>query len=389
MSQDYYQILGVERDASQDEIKKAYRKLALKYHPDRNPDRADAEERFKQAAEAYSVLGDPEKRARYDRFGSAAFGSGGPSVDPSIFRDFEDLFGGGGFGGIEDLFASMFGGGFAGGGRSSRRGPRRGADLRYQLEIDFEEAIGGTEVKLRIPRHENCPACRGSGAEDGGVANCESCGGRGQVAYRHGFVQIARTCPTCQGAGQVIRNPCRECRGQGRVRAERTVKVRVPPGVDDGVRLRVAGEGDGGSSGAGAGDLYVDISVRPHPRFVRRGADIHSALVVGFPDLVLGGEFVVETVHGERSVELPPGTVPGATVRLRGEGAPLLDRKGRGDHIVHLEALPPRRLGAEERKLWEQLRSIQTDGGGAEGHLKRESDGGRSFFDRLKEFIGG
>lgn len=384
VSKDYYEILGVSRDASQEEVKKAYRLLALKFHPDRNPDAGDAEERFKEAAEAYSVLGDPEKRARYDRFGEAAF-NGGPRVDPSIF---EDIFGAGGFGGLEDLFASMFGGGFAGGGRGRSHG-RRGADLRYRLEIDFEEAARGTEVKMRIPRSEACPACQGSGAAPGGVATCPGCGGRGQVAYSHGFVQIARTCPQCRGRGRIVRQPCEECHGQGRIRAERTVKVRVPAGVDDGMRLRVAQEGEGGDEGGPSGDLYVDISVREHERFVRQGADVHSELVVGFPDLVLGGTFEVETLDGPKKVEIPSGTLPGATARLKGEGVPHLDRGGRGDHIVHLEARPPRKPSAEEKQLWRRLREIQEEAGGAEQHLEAGGREGRSLFERLKEFING
>jgi molecular chaperone DnaJ len=377
---DYYEILGVSREASQDEIKKAYRKLALQYHPDRNPDAPDAEDRFKEASEAYSVLGDPDKRRRYDQFGMAGFGEGGPSVDPSIFEDIFSQFGFGG--GIEDLFSQMFGGGARG------RGRRRGADLRYRLEIDFEQAAFGATERIRVPRSESCPDCRGSGAASGAVTTCEQCRGAGRIVIRHGLMQIARACPACGGTGQRITEPCGKCRGEGRVRTNRTVTVKVPAGIDDGMRLRVEGEGDGGDQGAPPGDLFVDIVVKPHDRFVREGADVHSEMAVGFPDLVLGGDFEVQTLHGSHSVSLNPGTGPGATVRLRGQGMPQISRRGHGDHIVHVTARAPRKMGERERELWEELRQIQEADGGIDGHLQKDPDD-KSFFERIKEFLSG
>ncbi len=382
VSKSHYEILGVSRDASPDEIKKAYRKLALANHPDRNPDDPGAEERFKQAAAAYAVLGDPEKRARYDRFGDEGVGGGAQNVDMSMF---DEIFGSMGFGGgLEDLFSQMFGGG---GSRGRAGGPARGRDLRYQLEVSFEDAAAGTEVKIRVPRSEGCPSCRGSGAKAGGVAGCQTCQGSGRVAYRHGFVQVARACPDCGGSGRVVRDPCDECGGQGRIRTERTVKVRVPSGVDDGMRLRVSGEGEGGHMGGPSGDLYVDVAVAPHESFVRDGVDVHAQLALGFPDLVLGGHFTVETLHGPRELEVPAATAPGSVIRLRGDGIPRIGRNGRGDHLVHLVALPPKRIGDAERGHWEELRRHQTEGGGVEGHLANPDK--RSFFDRVREFLGG
>lgn len=376
---DYYDILGVERSASPDDIKKAYRKLALKFHPDRNPDDPEAEKKFKEASEAYSVLGDPDKRQRYDQFGMAGFGDSGPTIDPSIFEDIFSSFGFGG--GIEDLFGQMFGGG-------ARGGRRRGADLRYRLEISFRDAAFGTTERIRVPRTENCTACSGSGAAPGGLSTCSHCRGAGRVVYRHGLMQIARTCSACGGAGRQVTQPCSECRGQGRVRSHRTLPVRVPAGIKDGMRLRVEGEGDAGEPGAPPGDLYVDISVKPDETFIRHEDDVHSELVLGFPDLVLGGEYTIATLHGEQQVTVPRGTIPGTMIRISGEGMPVLGRRGRGDHVVHVTARPPRRMNDEERELWQQLRTIQSEDGGTEGHLHK-SDEDKTFFERVKEFLGG
>ncbi|MCE5247167.1 MAG: molecular chaperone DnaJ [Candidatus Polarisedimenticolia bacterium] len=378
-NKDFYAILGVERDVSPEELKKAFRRKALELHPDRNRDRADAEEQFKRLNEAYSVLSDPDKRARYDRFGvEGVSGNGGYGhVDPSVFQD---IFGGG-FGGLEDLFASVFGGGeMFGGGRNASSGARGGADLRYALEIDFKEAVFGTEVKLRLPRRETCKTCSGGGAAPGGLATCRTCRGAGRVASRMGFMQIAQTCPRCGGRGQTVERPCADCGGAGRVQSERTVAVRVPAGIDDGMRLRVAGEGDGGVMGGPPGDLYVDVAVRPHEAFVRDGADVHSELRVSFSDLALGGSFDVETVHGAETVDLPAGTEPGSEMRLKGKGVPRLGRRGQGDHVLHVVAKAPKKLGADERKLWEALRVLER--GGTNGADK-------SILDRVKELIGG
>ncbi len=378
---DYYEILGVSREATPEELKKAYRKRAMDLHPDRNPDRHDAEEQFKVLNQAYSVLSDPDKRARYDQFGEAGLGGAagqGPfGADPSVFSD---LFGQGGMGGLEDLFASFFGPGVfggAGGGRAD--GPRQGQDLRYQLDVDFRDAAFGTEVKLRVPRRETCPRCTGSGAQPGGLTTCRTCRGQGRVAARMGFMQIAQTCPHCQGRGRVVEKPCPDCSGAGRIQTERTVKVKIPAGVEDGTRLRVAGEGDGGANGGPAGNLYVDIQVRPHEKFQRDGADVHAVLELTFADLVLGGTFPAETLHGPEEVEVAAGTEPGAEVRLRGKGIPRLGRRGQGDHILHVLARPPKKLTSEERKLWEQLRALRT------GEAAEE----KGLFDKVKDFLGG
>lgn len=378
---DYYAVLGVSRDATAEELKKAYRKRALELHPDRNPDRADAEEQFKRLTEAYSVLGDADKRERYDRYGAAGLGGAGGAgpfgADPSIFTD---VFGQGGFGGLDDLFAQLFGGAFGARGGGSPGGPRAGADLRYELQIELKETATGTEVKLRVPRTESCPRCSGSGAEGGATSTCRTCRGQGRVISRMGFMQVAQSCPTCGGVGRTIDRRCEECRGNGRIQTEKTVKVRVPPGVDDGTRLRVAGEGHGGQFGGPAGDLYVDIAIKPDERFVRDGADLHSEVDVSFPDLVLGRTVTVATIHGTSEVEIPPGTEPGAQVRLDGQGLPRLGRRGQGDHVLHVVARPPRKLSADERTLWEQLREL---------HAARRRDDEKGLFDKVKDFLGG
>jgi len=376
---DYYAILGVSRDATQEEIKRAYRRRALELHPDRNPDRADAEERFKELAEAYGVLSDPDKRARYDRYGPEGF-DGPPPFDPSIF---EEVFGsfGGGFG-LEDLFEHLFGGGLGGPRRGRGPRPRRGRDLAATLELEFEEAVFGVETSLTLHRREPCPACGGSGAAPGGIVTCRTCGGQGRVVVRTGFLQMAHTCPACGGEGRVVRERCRQCRGAGQVEVERKIRVAVPAGVDDGTRLRVAGEGEPGAAGGPPGDLYVDIRVREHPELRREGADVHQELEVGFADLVLGTRLAVETLHGEETVDVPPGTAPGTTLRLRGRGVPRLGRRGRGDHVVHLVARPPRRVPARERELWERLRELEHE------RLARSRRRG-GILERVRRFLRG
>ncbi len=377
--QDYYAILGVSRDAAPEEIKRAYRKRALDLHPDRNPDRADAEEQFKRLTEAYSVLADPEKRVRYDRFGLAGVrGAGAFSPDPSIFAD---LFGGGGLGGLESLFEHFFGPGFFGG-VAPGTGPRDGADIRAPLTIEFSAAAFGVETEVRIRRSESCGACSGSGAAPGGLATCRTCRGEGRVVARMGFVQIAQACPTCRGRGRVIQERCKTCGGAGRVESEKVVPVRVPGGVEDGARLRVAGGGHGGDPGGRPGDLYIDIDVRPHERFVRKGADVHAALVLGFPDLALGGAFSAPTLHGDAIAEVPPGATPGAEIRLRGKGAARLGRRGFGDHVLHILARPPKRLSAQQKKLWEELRALEREAGEERGDE-------RNFIEKLKDLLSG
>jgi molecular chaperone DnaJ len=347
-------VLGLARGASAAEIKKAYRKLAAQNHPDRNPGDTAAEERFKEAAEAYAVLSDSDKRARYDRFGHSGVGVGGgfSGFDPQTFGDFADILG--------DLFG--FGGGFAGGrGRGGRRGVP-GNDLRYDLALSFEEAAFGASRTLRYPRLEACGECGGSGSEGGAKpVTCRGCGGAGQVRFSQGFLTVARTCPQCGGRGTMIENPCRQCQGQRRVERERTLEVTIPAGVDEGARLRLGGEGDQGLDGAPAGDLYVVMRVQPHERFVRDGAHVLGLVDATYPQLVMGATVPVETVHGPVPLELPPGTQPGEEFRLAGQGVPRLDGRGRGDHIVrvHLEVPAASDLEEDERETMRRLAELQ------------------------------
>ncbi len=350
---DYYEVLGVGRDAAGQEIKSAYRRLALRYHPDKNPGDAEAEERFKEAAEAYAVLSDADKRARYDRFGhtgvggAAAGGAGFGGFDPTIFADFSDILG--------DFF------GFGGGRRRGGRPPRRGADLRYDLMLTFEQAAFGAEETLRIPRLETCPDCSGSGAAGGAPPKaCSACGGRGEVRYSQGFLTVARTCPQCGGEGTVVSDPCKGCRGEGLVERERSIKVTIPAGVDHGSRLRLTGEGEHGRFGGPAGDLYVMLGIEPHPRFHREGPHVYSRVPVSYPQAVLGAPLEVETIHGQADLDLPPGTRHGAEFRLRGKGIERLDRSGRGDHVVQveLEVPKPRELSEEEAGLLRKMAEL-------------------------------
>lgn len=365
---DYYEVLGIGRDASPEEVKKAYRRLAVKYHPDRNPGDKQAEERFKEAAEAYAVLADPEKRQRYDRFGRQGLGQQGgfAGFDPDVFGDFGDILG------------EMFGfGGIFGGGRR-RQQARRGADLRFDLEIDFEEAALGLDTRIQVPRLETCEGCDGSGSKDrDGIRTCETCRGRGQVAFQQGFFTIARTCSTCGGAGRRIVKPCPDCGGQGRVRRERTLSVRIPPGVDEGTRLRLQGEGEAAPGGGRAGDLYVVLSVRPHETFRRDGLDILSEVAVSYAQAALGAKIAVPVLGGGREeIEIGPGTQPGSVVRLPGRGVPSPQGGGRGDHLVEIAVRVPRRLSAEHRALLEKLAEV-------EGRETSE----RGLFDRVKDIF--
>ena len=351
---DYYEVLGIERTAAAAEIKKAYRKLAAQYHPDRNPGDGEAEERFKEAAEAYAVLSDADKRARYDRFGHGGLGAQGgfSGFDPQTFGDFADVLG--------DLFGF---GDLLGGGR--RRGGRRGtpgADLRYDLELSFEEAAFGAAHTLRVPRLEVCEECKGSGSAGGSAPQtCNACGGAGQVRFSQGFLTVARTCPQCRGRGTVISDPCKRCRGQRRVEQERTLEVTIPAGVEEGARLRLTGEGEQGLDGGGPGDLYVVLHVEEHPRFRREGAHVISELEVSYPQLVLGALVEVETVHGLVPLEIPAATQPGEQFRLPGQGVARLDGRGKGDHhvFVRLEVPAPGEVSEEERELLKRLAELQ------------------------------
>jgi molecular chaperone DnaJ len=352
---DYYEVLGVSRNGTEQEIKSAYRKMAMRYHPDKNPGDMKAEEKFKEAAEAYSVLSDPGKRAAYDRFGHqgvSGAGGGFSGFDPTIFSDFTDILG--------DLFG--FGDVF-GTGAGRRRSPvESGADLRFDLQITFEEAAFGVKTKIRIPRLEMCKECGGSGAQKGtGPTTCPQCQGRGQVRHQQGFLVISRTCGQCRGTGQTINNPCRECRGQGRVRNEKTLEIKIPAGVDAGSRLRISGEGESGAYGGEPGDLYVVVNVKEHDYFERDGADLYCMMPVSFSQAALGGEIHVPTLDGENEkLKIPEATQGGTTFRIRGKGIPYLNGRGRGDLFVTVRVMTPQKLTREQRRLLEQLAEISS-----------------------------
>jgi len=384
---DYYEVLGVSRSADAGTIKSAYRKLALKYHPDRNPGDASAEERFKEAAEAYGVLADATKRQRYDQFGHAGVSgaAGRPDVDPTIFADFGDIFGGlGDIFGFSDLF---------GGGR--RGGPARGADLRYDLTIPFSEAATGTETTLQIPRLETCDQCRGTQAAEGsGPERCPQCGGHGQVRFQQGILTVARTCGRCRGTGSIISNPCPGCRGQGQVERTRKLTVKIPPGIATGQRLRLHGEGEHGRGGGPAGDLYVVIAVEDHPFFERHGDDLWCQIPVSFPTLALGGSIEVPTLDGEETVSIPKGTQPNARFRVRGKGMPQLSGRGHGDLYVSVQVKVPTSLSQTQRDLIEQLdetmpKKSSSPQSRADRAHEHEADGhGRPFFERVRDIFG-
>ena len=376
---DYYEVLGVERNAGDQDIKSAYRKLALKYHPDRNPGDKQAEEKFKEAAEAYAVLADSDKRAAYDRFGHAGLsGAAGPQgFDPEIFSDFGDILGGlGDFFGFGDIF----------GGRR-RGGAHRGADLRYDLEIPFEEAAKGTETTIQIPREEACETCHGSGSAPGTSPEvCRQCGGHGQLRYQQGFFTVARTCGMCRGNGRVITKPCTACRGAGRVAREKKITVRIPAGIASGQRLRLYGEGEHGHGGGPAGDLYVVVHVQEHPVFRRDEDHLYCEMAVPFPTLALGGRINVPTLDGEESLDVPEGTQPGTAFRIRGKGMPNVGGRGHGDLYVSVKVDVPRKLSKEQKKLVEELR--RTLAGTKAEATTRSADEDKPFFERVKDIFG-
>ncbi|MDE3165132.1 MAG: molecular chaperone DnaJ [Acidobacteriota bacterium] len=367
---DYYEVLGLGREAGDQEIKAAYRELAKRYHPDRNPDDPAAEEKFKEASEAYSVLSDSQKRATYDRFGHQGLqgAAGGPQFNPEAFADFSDILGD--FFGFGDLF---------GGGRRSRTRAQRGEDVRYDLELAFEDAMFGMSAEIQVPRMERCEHCRGAGSEPGsGPSQCPTCHGRGEVLYQQGFLSIRRTCSTCNGNGQIIRNPCADCRGQGYTQVQRKLKVNIPAGVDDGNRLRLSGEGQPGINGGPPGDLYVFLKVKEHAFFERQGNDLHCTIPVNVAQAVLGCEVDVPGIEGPAKLKIPEGTQNGAQFKLRHRGAPVLNTNGRGDLYVHVDVRMPARLSREQRKLFEQLReTLPVDNRPAE----------KGLFEKVKDYF--
>ena len=351
---DYYEILSVSRTATDQEIKSAYRRLAVKYHPDKNPNDATAEEKFKEAAEAYSVLSDAEQRRRYDRFGHAGVSSSAGAGN----------WGAPGFGGIEDILGDLFGfGDVFGSGRSGTRrsSAQRGADLRYDLEITLEEAAKGMTAQLRIPRLETCETCSGSGAKAGTQPeNCTTCNGTGQVRYQQGFFSVARTCHVCRGAGRVIKDPCATCNGVGRIEREKQMEVKIPAGVETGSRLRVSGEGESGTQGGAPGDLYVVIHVAAHDQFERQGSNLYEAVPITFAQAALGADIMVKTLDADEKLKIPMGTQTGTVFRLRGKGMPALGGRGRGDLFVSVTVMTPTSLTREQRKLLEQLAEVES-----------------------------
>jgi len=374
---DYYEVLEVTREATSEQIKSAYRKAALKHHPDRNPEnKSDAEHKFRESSEAYSVLSDPQKRAAYDRYGHA--GISGQVFDTSnmgtIFEEFQDVFG--------DIFGfqDIFGGGAGGRRRGGRSRAQRGADLRYDLKLSFEDAAAGVKTKIKIPRMENCEACKGTGAKPGsGMQSCGTCKGHGQLHYQQGFFAVSRTCPACGGAGQTIKESCAECRGQGRIERSRTIEVAIPAGVDSGMRLRVPGEGEPGANGGPAGDLYVFIEVHEHSFFERRGADLYCNVPISIAQAALGAEIRVPTLNGDESLSIPEGTQPGTLFRKKGKGLPD-PHGGKGDLYVNVRVAIPSKLTKEQKSLFEQLHRV----------VKVENkpvERGSSFFDKVKDIF--
>ena len=378
---DYYEILGIERSATEVEIKSAYRKQAMKYHPDRNPGDHTAEERFKECAEAYAILADGEKRSLYDRFGHAGVSSAaaGAGFDPTVFTGFEDILGGlGDIFGLGDLF---------GGGRR-RGGPQRGADLRYDLEITFEESANGSETTIQIPRQESCETCNGSGAAPGSSPTaCSQCRGQGQVRFQQGFFTVARTCPQCRGAGKVITKPCATCRGAGRVTKDRKIVVKIPAGIATGQQLRLQNEGEGGTAGGPPGHLYVVVHVQEHEFFRREGLNLFCEIPVNFTTLALGGEIQVPTLNGAENVKVPEGTQTGTTLRLRGKGMPDVSGRGKGDLLATVQVQTPKKLSKEQRHLIEQLaKALPKEHFEPRAHAAEEED--RNLFDRVKDMFG-
>jgi molecular chaperone DnaJ len=375
---DYYEVLSVSRDASDSELKTAYRKLAMQYHPDRNPGDASAEDKFKECSEAYSVLSDPEKRAAYDRYGHAAFQNGGGGGGPF----------GGGFGGFQgnvdlgdifgDLFGEMFNMGGATGGRRASR-VQRGRDLRYDLTLEFEEAVFGKEKEIRIRRMETCSDCKGAGSARGKApATCTQCGGRGQQRFQQGFFSVAKTCSVCGGTGTLIVDPCATCKGETRVQMEHVILVKVPAGVEQDTRIRYGGEGESGKYGGPAGDLYVVLNVKAHKFFERDGDDLHCVMPISFPQAALGTELEIETLEGAASIKIPEGTQSGKAFKLKGKGVPHLNSNGKGDLIVEIRVQTPSKLTKAQKELLKQLGEMM---------VVENTPTSRGLFEKVKEMF--
>ena len=368
---DYYEVLGVNRDAGDDEIKKAYRKLAMKFHPDRNPDNKEAEEKFKEAKEAYEMLSDPQKKAAYDRYGHAG-------VDPSMGAG----PGAQGFDGFADAFGDIFGDLFGGGGRGGRSNVYRGADLRYNLEITLEEAARGAEKTIRIPTVEECGTCHGSGAKPGTQPKpCPTCQGHGQVRVQQGFFSIQQTCPKCHGSGKIIPDPCRDCGGAGRTKKQKTLEVKIPAGIDDGMRIRSAGNGEPGTNGGPPGDLFIEIRTKKHDIFERDGDDLHCVVPISFAQAALGGEIEVPTLNGKAAIDIPDGTQAGKQFRLRGKGIKGVRSSYPGDLYCHISIETPVKLTEHQRKLLKELDESLKKGG------EKHSPTDKGWFDKAKEFF--
>ncbi len=375
---DYYEVLSVSRDASEDEIKRAYRKLAVKFHPDKNPNDLAAEEKFKELGEAYDVLMDANKRAAYDRFGHAAFAQGTAGPGGGGFHDpfdiFREVFGGGGGGG--GIFETFFGGGAT----TDRHGRQRGSDLRYDMQITLEEAAFGVEKEIEVRKLDTCERCDGSGAEDGSRAvTCPTCAGRGQVISTRGFFQVSQTCPRCRGVGQIIDKPCRDCDGEGRTEKPARIKLKIPAGISDGSRLRSSGNGEAGIRGGAHGDLYVVIHIKEHPVFQRDEENLYCELPIAFTVAALGGEVAVPTLEGKATLKIPAGTQSGQVFKLRGKGIPILNGRERGDLLARVVVEVPTRLNSEQRRKLEEFADLCGE---------ENTPQAKSFFERAKEFFG-
>ncbi|HEX5801945.1 MAG TPA: molecular chaperone DnaJ [Azospira sp.] len=373
---DFYEVLGVNRDAADDEIKKAYRKLAMKFHPDRNPDNPKAEEQFKEAKEAYEILSDAQKRAAYDQYGHAG-------VDPQAGMG--GGFGGAGMGGFADAFGGIFDeifGGRGGAGGHGRSNIYRGADLRYNLEITLEQAAFGTETKIRIPTMEECEHCHGSGAKPGTQPQtCPTCAGSGQVRLQQGFFSIQQTCPKCHGTGRVIPEPCTHCHGAGRIKQHKTLAVKIPAGVDEGDRIRLSGEGEHGVNGGPPGDLYVQIHLKSHPVFQREHNDLHCEMPISFTTAALGGEIEITTLDGVAKIKIPPETQSGKVFRLRGKGIKGVRSSSHGDLLCHVAVETPVNLTERQRELLRELEELSNRDGG------KHNPRAKSWMDRVRDFF--